>query len=77
MQCPSYLYLVTLVNNTLFNTKLGIWISFILLQQNIITLLLALLYFMSCSLPYVEHTDNNKDKPIAEGGSLKGLQYMV
>ena len=27
MQCPRYLYLVTFVNNTLFNTKFGIRIS--------------------------------------------------
>ena len=47
MQCPRYLYLVTLVNNTLFNSKFGMRISFILLQRKIITLLFALLYVMS------------------------------
>ena len=39
MQCPRYLYLVTLVNNTLFNSKFGMRIYFILLQRKIITLL--------------------------------------
>ena len=46
-------------------------------EQNIITLLLALLYFMSCSMRYAEHTDNNKDKPIAEGDrSTKSSAYI-
>ena len=38
-----------------------------LLQQNIITLLMGLLYLISCSIPYSEHTDNNIDKPLDEG----------
>ena len=41
------------------NKKYGMCLSFNLLQENI-TLLLVLLYLISCS----EHTDNNIDKPI-------------
>ena len=64
-------------NNTFFNSKFGMRISFILLQRKIITLLFALLYFMSCSMPYAEHTDSNNDKPIAEGDrSTKSSAYM-
>ena len=67
--------------NIFFTDSVGlhiIWIYFILLQQNIITLLLALLYLMSCSMPYAEHTDNYKDKPIAEGDrSTKSSAYII
>ena len=33
---------------------------------------------MSCYMPYAEHTDNNKDTPIAEGDrSTKSYQTIV
>ncbi|KAK2193579.1 hypothetical protein NP493_11g03018 [Ridgeia piscesae] len=48
-----------------------------LLQENIITLLLVLLYLISCSIPYSEHTDNNIVKPIDEGAmTTKSSAYI-
>ena len=55
-------------------------ISLNFLQENIITLLLVLLYLISCSIyciPYSEHTDNKIDKPIDEGAmSTKSSAYI-
>ncbi|KAK2156956.1 hypothetical protein NP493_1927g00008 [Ridgeia piscesae] len=65
--CPRYLYILTLGNVSPFSKKFGMCISFNFLQENIITLRLVLLYLISCSTPYSEHTDNNIDKPIDEG----------
>ncbi|KAK2171761.1 hypothetical protein NP493_1029g04015 [Ridgeia piscesae] len=57
--------------------KFGMCISLNLLQENIITLLLVLLYLLSRSIPYSEHTDNNIDKPIDEGAmSTKSSAYI-
>ncbi|KAK2145545.1 hypothetical protein NP493_3911g00002 [Ridgeia piscesae] len=75
--CPRYLYLLTLGNVSPLSKKFGMGISFNFLQENIITLLLVLLYFISCSIPYSEHTDNNIDKPIDEGAmSTKSSAYI-
>ncbi|KAK2192145.1 hypothetical protein NP493_37g02010 [Ridgeia piscesae] len=46
---------------------------FNLLQENIITLLLVILYLISCFIPYSEHTDT----PIFEGAmSTKSSAYI-
>ncbi|KAK2192118.1 hypothetical protein NP493_38g04028 [Ridgeia piscesae] len=75
--CPRYLHLLTYDNVSPFSTKFGMRISLNLLQENIITLLLVLLYLISCSVPYSEHTDNNIDKPIDEGAmSTKSSAYI-
>ena len=39
-----------------FSNKFGMFKSLNFLQENIITLLLVLLYLISCSIPYSEHT---------------------
>ncbi|KAK2190192.1 hypothetical protein NP493_87g05019 [Ridgeia piscesae] len=67
--CPRCLYLLTLGNVSPFSKQFGMCISFNFLQENIITLLLVLLYLISCSIPYSEHTDNNIDTPIGTKSS--------
>ena len=75
--CPRYLHLLTLGNVSPFSQRFGMCISLNLLQQYIITLLLALLYLISCSIPYSEHTDNSIDKPIDEGAmSTQSSAYI-
>ncbi|KAK2191483.1 hypothetical protein NP493_49g00004 [Ridgeia piscesae] len=54
-----------------------VYLSTFYLQENIITLLLVLLYLISCSIPYSEHTDSNIVKPIDEGAmSTKSSAYI-
>ena len=61
----------------ILSKKFGMCISLNFLQENIITLLVVLLYLISCSIPYSEHTDNNIDKPIDEGAmSTKSSAYI-
>ncbi|KAK2174137.1 hypothetical protein NP493_824g00002 [Ridgeia piscesae] len=75
--CPRYLYLLTLGNVSPFSKKFGMCIFVNFIQENIITLRLVLLYLISCSIPFSEHTANNIDKPIDEGAmSTKSSAYI-